>query len=204
MKISRVPAATRPPVQCRQVEAAEIPRAVNVQLASFVADPIMRWLWPEAHEYVTCFPRLVDGFGGGAFDNDAADVTDGFLGGALWLPPGVSPNEQALDALFKETLGEPQRSEILSVLEQMGESHPDEEHWHLAFIGVDAAHQGRGVGAELMRHRLAKLDAVGAVAYLESSNPRNIPFYQRHGFEVLREIQVGGSPPVFPMLRAAR
>ena len=29
------------------------------------------------------------------------------------------------------------------------------------------------------------------MAYLESSNPRNIPLYERHGFEALGEIQVG-------------
>jgi GNAT superfamily N-acetyltransferase len=190
--------------RCRLVEAEEVPRAVNIQLAAFVADPIMRWMWPEAHDFVTNFPRLVHGFGGGAFANDAADVNEEFSGGALWLPPGVSPDGKALEKLFKETIAEPTRSEILSVLEQMDESHPKEEHWHLAVIGVDAAHQGKGVGADLMQHRLATLDAMGVHAYLESSNPRNVPFYQRHGFEIVREIQVGGSPPVFPMLRTPR
>jgi hypothetical protein len=39
---------------------------------------------------------------------------------------------------------------------------------------------------------------------LESSNPANIPLYERHGFSVLGTIQVGSSPSVFPMLRSAR
>jgi GNAT superfamily N-acetyltransferase len=191
-------------LQARQVRTEEIPRAVSLQLAAFIMDPIMRWMWPEAHEYMTHFPRLVHGFGGGAFRNESADVSDDFLGGALWLPPGVSPDEEALEKLMSEAVPEPARSEVRSVLEQMGESHPKEEHWHLAFIGVDAAHQGKGIGADLMQYRLAKIDTQGLHAYLESTNHRNIHFYQRHGFEVLREIQVGGSPPVFPMLRAPR
>jgi GNAT superfamily N-acetyltransferase len=190
-----------PGLQCRQVGTDEIPRAVSLQLAAFIADPVMRWLWPEAHDYVTNFPRLVHGFGGRAFGHDGADVTEGFLGGALWLAPGVSPDEDALDALMKKTVDEPARSECLSVLEQMTECHPKHEHWHLAFIGVDAAHQGKGVGADLMRFRLAQIDAKRLHAYLESSNPRNVHFYQRHGFEIIREIRVGGSPPVIPMLR---
>jgi len=33
---------------CRQVKRDEIVRAVHVQLAAFIADPIMRWMWPEA------------------------------------------------------------------------------------------------------------------------------------------------------------
>jgi hypothetical protein len=42
------------------------------------------------------------------------------------------------------------------------------------------------------------------LAYLESSNPRNIPLYQRHGFEAMGEIQVGAAPVVTPMIREPR
>ena len=52
-----------------------------------------------------------------------------------------------------------------------------------------------------MQHALAACDRDGTCAYLESTNPRNIPLYQRHGFELLGTIQVGMSPPIFPMLR---
>jgi Uma2 family endonuclease len=38
-------------------------------------------------------------------------------------------------------------------------------------------------------------------AYLEASKPANIPFYARHGFEVIGTIQIGASPPIFPMVR---
>jgi len=189
---------------CRQVERDESPRAIDALVTAFVTDPCMRWLWPEASDFLRNFPRLIDGFGGAAYAHGAADVTEDFHGAALWLPPGVGPDEEALDALMKTTLAEPARSEVLEVLEQMSASHPAEAHWHLAFIGVDAAHQGTGVGADLMRHRLDMIDAQGVLAYLESSNPQNVPFYRRHGFEVLREIRVGGSPPVTPMVRVPR
>ena len=39
------------------------------------------------------------------------------------------------------------------------------------------------------------------VAYLESSNPLNVPLYERFGFEVIAEIQAGDSPAIWPMLR---
>jgi hypothetical protein len=39
---------------------------------------------------------------------------------------------------------------------------------------------------------------------LESSNPRNIPFYRRHGFEPLGAIRAGSSPTLVPMLQRAR
>ena len=42
-------------------------------------------------------------------------------------------------------------------------------------------------------------------AYLESSNIKNVPFYQRHGFEVQEEIQVAeGGPILRTMYRKPR
>jgi ribosomal protein S18 acetylase RimI-like enzyme len=55
-----------------------------------------------------------------------------------------------------------------------------------------------------MKHALARVDREGATAYLESSNPRNVSFYERHGFEVLGRIQSGSSPVITPMLRRPR
>jgi len=183
------------------VRPGDVPRAVSLQTTAFTADPVMRWLWPEPREYLRHFPELVHGFGGGAFAHGAAHVTASFVGGTLWLPPGVVPDEAALERLIDETLAEPTRSECLSILEQMGAAHPKEPHWHLAFIGVDPAHQGQGTGSALLRHTLARVDEQGLHAYLESSNPANISLYRRHGFEVIREIRVGGAPLVTPMIR---
>jgi len=188
----------------RLVGPGDVARAVSVQVTAFSADPIMRWLWPEPRDYLRHFPDLVHGFGGGAFANEAAHVTVDFVGGTLWLPPGVAPDEDALGRLMTETLPEPRRSEVASMLEQMSAAHPKEPHWHLAFIGVDCAHQGQGVGAALLRHTLARIDEQHLHAYLESSNPANISLYRRHGFEVLHEIRIGGSPPAIPMLRVPR
>ena len=79
--------------------------------------------------------------------------------------------------------------------------HPKEPHWYLPLIGVEAIHQGHGYGSALMEHALVPCDQDQTLAYLESSNPRNISLYQRHGFEILGTIQVGTSPPLFPMVR---
>jgi ribosomal protein S18 acetylase RimI-like enzyme len=90
------------------------------------------------------------------------------------------------------------------IFEQMEKFHPTEPHWYLPMIGVDPAHQGAGIGSALMMEALKAVDRDGIIAYLESSNPRNIPLYQRYGFEVIGEIQSGSSPVLRPMLRRAR
>jgi GNAT superfamily N-acetyltransferase len=69
---------------------------------------------------------------------------------------------------------------------------------------VDPVHQGRGHGAALLRYALERCDREGLPAYLESSNSRNVPLYERHGFEPMGSIQAGSSPTVIPMLRRRR
>jgi ribosomal protein S18 acetylase RimI-like enzyme len=78
------------------------------------------------------------------------------------------------------------------------------EHWYLSLIGVVLARQGHGLGSALLRHALERCDRDHLPAYLESTNPANVPLYRRHGFEVVGTIQVGSSPPMHPMVRAAR
>jgi ribosomal protein S18 acetylase RimI-like enzyme len=66
---------------------------------------------------------------------------------------------------------------------------------------VDPAQQGRGHGDALMWYALERFDREKLPTYLESTNPRNISLYRRHGFQDLGRIQVGTSPTLVPMLR---
>jgi hypothetical protein len=52
---------------------------------------------------------------------------------------------------------------------------------------------------------LERADAEGLPVYLESSNPRNLTFYRRHGFEAWGEVirMPEGGPSVQPMWRPA-
>jgi hypothetical protein len=52
---------------------------------------------------------------------------------------------------------------------------------------------------------LERGDAEGVPAYLESSKERNIPYYQRYGFEVTVELRLPkGGPLVWSMWREPR
>lgn len=181
---------------------AEENQAVSVILTAFGTDPAARWLYPNPHRYLTHFPAFIRAFAGKAFEAGSAYYVEGFAGAALWLPPDVHADEDALTRLFEETVADDKKADLFAVFEQMENYHPTEAHWYLPMIGVDAFRQGYGYGSALMRHALAVCDRDDRLAYLESSNPRNISLYQRHGFEVLGTIQVGSSPPIFPMLRA--
>ncbi|HEY8873473.1 MAG TPA: GNAT family N-acetyltransferase [Stellaceae bacterium] len=146
-------------------------------------------------------PPVVQAFGGAALDHGSAWYVEGFLGAALWLPPGVHPDHETLDALIERHVPKQRQGMMSEAFEQMGASHPDEPHWYLPLIGIDPSWQNHGLGSVLMEYAAAIFDRDRVLAYLESSNPRNIPFYQRHGYEVIRTIRAGDCPPITPMLR---
>lgn len=176
--------------------------AVSAVIAlAFATDPMARWSLADAQTYLAVMPDLIRAFGAAAYDSDSAYVADDFGGAALWLPPGVEPDIETLERLIRTNANPAIRSDVEAIFDAMGRYHPEDPHWYLPLIGADPTRQGQGIGSALMHHALARCDRDGFAAYLESSNPRNIPLYQRHGFEILGTIQVGSSPVLTPMLR---
>ena len=195
---------TRPSTRIRSATTDEMPRAVAAIVAAFIADPTARFAWPSPHDYLLTMPLATREFAGSCFKHGTAYVSEDFCGAALWLPPGVEPNGESLEKMFRDTVKREHLDDLLATFEKMEQSHPREAHWYLPQIGVDPNAQGKGIGAALMRHALARCDQEQALAYLEASKPQNIPFYQRHGFEVIGEIKMGAAPLVTPMLRRPR
>jgi ribosomal protein S18 acetylase RimI-like enzyme len=174
---------------------------IDVLVRANWEDPAARWVWPDSQQFLTHFPSFVRAFGGRAFAHGSAYYVDGYVGAALWLPPDVHPDENALIALLQQTVSGQIQKDFFPVFEQMGRYHPSEPHWYLPLMGVDPSQQGKGFGSALLQHTLMQFDRDNKLAYLESSNPRNIPLYKRHGFELLGSIQIGTSPSIAPMLR---
>ncbi len=178
--------------------------AIGVLTLAFSVDPMARWSLPDAAKYLATFSLITKAFGGSAFGKGTAYIANGFTGAALWLPPGAGSDEEALKRLFDENTDDDIKEDMQGIFEQMEKFHPTEPHWYLPMIGVDPTHQGAGIGSALMTEALKAVDRDGLIAYLESSNPRNISLYQRHGFEIIGEIQSGSSPVLRPMLRRPR
>jgi len=183
------------------VASADEKAAVFAILAlAFSGDPAARWTWPEPSAYLAAFPHFAEAFGGAAFGKGSA-LRVGSAGAALWLPPGIGSDDAAMNDLMMRTADAATAIDGPQLMQQMANFHPREPHWYLPLIGVDPAHQNRGVGGALLRPVTDQCDRDGVLAYLESSNPRNIPFYQRHGFEIVGRAQSGRSPVITPMLR---
>jgi ribosomal protein S18 acetylase RimI-like enzyme len=177
---------------------------VDVITLAFAADPMARWALPDPNLYLRIWPLVVRAFGGRAFQSGSADRVEDGGGAALWLPPDVEPDGERLVGLMQEHSPAPRQPDLMAIFEQMEKYHPKEPHWYLPLIGVDPARQGAGLGSLLMRHAVARSDREGVPAYLESSNPRNISLYERHGFARIGVIRSGDSPTIVPMLRTPR
>ena len=164
---------------------------------AFQDDPAWVWLIPDAERRARLLPWL---FRIG-FDVTAADVwaTPGpVLGAARWMPPGRRvrcASDRRLRALVTTPLrlGTATGSFLAygrAVEALRAEAMPG-RHWYLAGIGVDPAAQRQGIGSALLQPGLVAAARDGLPAVLLTNNEVNLPFYEGHGFEVVRE----GSTP---------
>jgi ribosomal protein S18 acetylase RimI-like enzyme len=116
-------------------------------------------------------------------------------GTAVWFRPGETELtsdriEQAGLDRAPDVLGAAAWARFNSVCDYVERLHPKEvpePHWYLPLLGVDPRLQGQGAGSALLRLILDRADKDGLSAYLWTAKARNVPFYQRHGFEVLTE-----------------
>jgi ribosomal protein S18 acetylase RimI-like enzyme len=191
------------PVTMQPVAKDGQPRAIAALVSAFIADPVERWLFPEPLAYLTQFPAFVAAFGGAAFESHTVWTLDEFEAVAMWLPPDAEADGESIVAVLSEAVSPDKHADAFMVLEQMDAAHPKIPHWYLPWLGVDCVHQGAGRGADLLAQCLARVDADHSPAFLETPNPRTVPFYERHGFRVTSISQAGACPPMTSMLRPA-
>jgi RimJ/RimL family protein N-acetyltransferase len=182
---------------------ADLDRVVAPIVTAFSADPFVRWLLPESAQYLKHFSANVRAHAGTALEIGSARCTSDFRASALWVPSGVGAAPGSNEA-FVQGIPEARHETAFAVFARMGASHPQKPSWHLRLLGVDPPLQGMGYGSALLRHTLAELDTLHLAAFLESTSPGSRVLYERHGFQAVEEIQVGDSPPIWPMLRQPR
>ena len=92
-----------------------------------------------------------------------------------------------------------------------GEASGGRAHWHVHMMAVHPDRQGAGIGTQLLGEVFAAEGGPSASEHpisLQTERPENLRFYQRLGFEMQREYQLGGviggqSFRTWTMLRAA-
>jgi GNAT superfamily N-acetyltransferase len=188
---------------------ADVPRLAEVLGRAFVEDPLNRHLVPDAERRAQ---RLPGGFAEQLrhvfLPHGAVLTTADRAGAALWL----GPEAQALSLGAQLRLlpgmarlfGLRRMPRAMRALAALDERAPREPHWHLSLLGVVPERQGTGIGSALMRPVLDRCDREVRAAYLETSLPANLRFYERHGFAVRDQVDLPGGLRMWTMLRAPK
>lgn len=189
----------------------DVATLTGVAARAFTTDPPLSWVFRDVATRTARLEVLFDGALREVFLplGESYTTTD-VAGCALWAPPGRwrTPDDvvERLAPAMSEEYTPDEFGRLLTFFAVQEEHHPgDEEHWYLGALAVDPARQGQGIGSACMRPLLARLDEEGAPAYLESSNARNVPLYERHGFRVTGIVDLPDlGPPVWRMWRDPR
>lgn len=181
---------------------------------SFAADPIFAFVEPDAAARDAFLDEFMAALTRRSHRLATAYATVPALAGvSLWKTPELrhlSPEQLRMTGL--DRVGEWLSPEAAARFERVFEAIDDaleraspEPVWYLGVLGVDPAWQGRGLGSRLMQPILERADAEGLAVTLETGQPRNLPLYRRHGFEVTAELPpvASGAPVVWTMKRAA-
>ena len=79
---------------------------------------------------------------------------------------------------------------------------PPEPSWHLDSVAVEPGWQGRGIGSALIEFGLERTRESRTAVILETGTLRNVPLYERLGFQVVEEADSpDGGPHVWFMRR---
>jgi len=118
------------------------------------------------------------------------------LAAAAIYPPGAYPLSwfDELRSLFSAIAGHSRYdlSAWRQWLEEVGKLHPKIPHYYLEFMGVDPAYQGRGHGSRLLTEAVCRADAARVGCYLETATRRNLPLYERFGFQIRDQVEAIG------------
>ncbi len=192
----------------REASPTDVGRLSASLAAAFEQDPIFTWLLPKENQR---FARLVR-----FFTLELRHVV--FPVGRVWsVPEGVGASLELPHHAWRMPLGAqvahgpaflrafgarlPRAMALLTLIERL---HIREPHYYIPYIGVAPDAQGQGLGTALLRPTLDRCDHEGLPAYLEATSERNAALYERLGFRQKGELRLGGSPPLWPMLRPSR
>jgi len=190
----------------RKASAADIDSLAVSLARAFADDPVFDFLIPPRRRDARMLKFFAHELAKVHLRHDEVWTTvNGVQGGALWAPPGKwrQPPLDVLRSLpaLMPVLG----SRVLRAVKTLNaveKEHPGGDHYYLAVLGTEPAAQGKGIGGALLAPVLNRCDEEGIGAYLESSKESNIAFYNRFGFNVVRELPFpDGGPSVWTMWR---
>lgn len=168
----------------------------------FDDDPLMEWFIRKddkrSQAYPLFFDYLINRY---CLPYGECWVNEQLSGAALWMPPGKweLPWRVQLATLGQvlSIFGLPHLFQKFNDRRIIDQAHPRHPHYYLAALGVASSERQKGLGSRLLQPVLKRCDKEGTGCYLETSRERNIRFYERHGFIIMKKISF--SPARHPL-----
>ena len=182
----------RPPIAVRPATAADLGAVRDILARAFIADPVMRHLFPRDESRPAKLASFFALIGRAATDPADPLIADD-AAVSVWRKPGEWRTPPAtmlrlawpMLATFGAAL--PRALRVQGLLEK---HHPAAPHWYLEFAGCVPERHGRGFGGAAIRARLVETDAAGIPTALETANPANLPIYAALGYRVIGTFDV--------------
>jgi len=192
----------------------DLAACAEVLARAFSVDPMYEALLGDAAARHTAIARMFRGVLTHAARYGEAWTTRRRWGVAAWMVPGQTEVTfwqmvRTGFALPRGMGGFPKEARrtfmtVFGELDRERRKLMQRPHWYLMAIGVRPDRQGHGVGSALLEAVLPRADAEGVGIYLETQTERNVAFYQRRGFEVLKKTYVPElGIPLWSMAREA-
>lgn len=187
------------PVDARIASAADVKAVAETMAQAFYEDPVWAWAMPDPERRLEQHRALWRFCIESALGHDWVWLTDACASASIWIPPGhpeLRPeDEERLEPFLRDLLGDG-AARVLEAFERFDAAHPhDEPHYYLSLLGTHPSYSGRGLGMGLLADNLRRIDAEGAAAFLESSNPANDRRYERLGFVRCGEFELPEAGP---------
>jgi len=176
--------------------------AVATIIISFCSDPLIGWILPNLKKRLDFLQDFASFFIQTAVPDCGVHVLPDFSGVAIWTSADESMPSSRLQSIFAEHISLSILRQYFSMSAELDLAKPAGQHLTLQLIGVDPVRQGQGIATSLIDFGLREADRQGLPTYLQSTNPRNIPLYQRFGFKIVKEVGAAGVPPRIAMVRA--
>jgi hypothetical protein len=182
----------------------EIRRAANLLQQAFDDEPVQRWLYPVRPFRILASELWFRSILVSALADGRVQRMSDFSSVAVWLGPLAQSSRSNRWTAALRTIdllaGRPAR--IRRELDrQLATARPRQAHWYLAAVATRVGCRGEGRGRAILAPVLSACDEQSVLAYLETSEPRSVPFYEALGFAVWSSFSVCGGPDVWTMGR---
>jgi GNAT superfamily N-acetyltransferase len=182
-------------MQIVRLDPKDKKQAVRVLCAAFNEYPEFIYYFPDPKKRKRCLPWYLDKVINTALRFGEVCTTPEISGVSFILPPGHTQISQweyvqcgFLSAPIVLGLQDFNRSQLGE--DFIGKLHAgimgDRFHYYLWGLAVDPAQKRSGIGTALLLPILAKADAEKMPVYLETHDEKNIAYYQRTGFQLVK------------------